>query len=175
MDPVLLLAIGRVFLLMSLLSIGGVNALVPEIHREVVEVHHWLSDSTFTELFAISQAAPGPNFLIVTLLGFGIAGLPGAMVATFAICGPASALTYTIAHVWDRFREARWRIVVQRALAPVTVGLMFAAGYVLSRVSDHSVLAYALTALSAASMLWTRWHPLGVLALAGVMGALGWV
>ena len=53
------------------------------------------SDAQFTELFAIAQAAPGPNFLIVTIIGFVVAGVPGALAATVAICGPSSVLTST--------------------------------------------------------------------------------
>lgn len=174
-DADVLVELARQFLVLSLLSIGGVNALIPEIHRQIVDAHGWMSDAQFTELFAISQAAPGPNFLIVTLIGFFVAGLPGALVTTFAICGPASLLTYTVAHVWDRFREAQWRIVIQRALAPITVGLMFSSGYVLSRAADHSLAAYGVTGATAALMLWTRVHPLLVLAAAAVLGAFGWI
>ncbi|MEP7209096.1 MAG: chromate transporter, partial [Casimicrobiaceae bacterium] len=94
-------------------------------------------------------------------------------VTTLAICGPSSALTYAVAHVWDRFREARWRIVIQRALAPLTVGLMFSAGYVLTRAADHNIPALAMTAASAALMLWSRVHPLLVLAIAAVLGMAG--
>ena len=72
-----------------------------------------------------------------------------------------------------RNREARWRMVIQRGLAPVTVGLMFSSGYVLSRASDHSLAAYAVTAATAALMLWTRAHPLLVLAAAAVLGGFG--
>ncbi len=165
--------LGRQFLVLSLLSIGGINALIPEIHRGIVELHGWMTDAQFSELFAISQAAPGPNFLVVTLIGLFVAGMPGAIVTTIAICGPSSALTYVVAHVWDRFREARWRMVIQRALAPLTVGLMFSAGYVLTRASDHAPLAYAVTAASAALMIWTRVHPLAVLVAAAVVGATG--
>jgi chromate transporter len=171
----ILLELARQFLMLSLLSIGGVNALIPEIHRQIVDVNHWMADAQFTELFALSQAAPGPNFLVVTLLGLFIAGLPGAMVTTLAVCGPASLFTYFVAHLWDRFREARWRIIVQRALAPVTVGLMFASGYVLTRASDHSMAAYGITAASVLLMLRTRGNPLAWLAAAAVLGALGLV
>jgi chromate transporter len=173
--PGVLYEMGRQFLMLSLLSIGGINTLLPELHRFLVEVHGWMTGTQFSELFAIAQAAPGPNFLVVSLMGFFVAGVPGALVATVAICGPSSALTYAVAHVWDRFRDARWRILVQRALAPLTVGLMFASGYVLGRAADHSVLAYVVTAASTAAMLATRVHPLAVLGIAAVLGMLGWL
>lgn len=169
----MLAELGRQFTVLSLLSIGGVNSLIPEIHRQIVELKGWMTDAQFSELFAISQAAPGPNFLIVTLIGFFVAGVPGAAITTVAICAPSSALTYTVAHFWDRFREARWRIVIQRALAPLTVGLMFGSGYVLTRASDHGALAYVVTALCAVVMLWTRVHPLAALTIAAALGATG--
>ncbi|MDQ6618941.1 MAG: chromate transporter [Pseudomonadota bacterium] len=175
MDLHILGELGRQFVLLSLLSIGGVNALIPEIHRQIVEIHGWMTDAVFGELFALSQAAPGPNFLIVTLMGFFVAGIPGACVATFAICGPASALTYIVAHLWERFRQARRRIIIQRALAPVTVGLMFSSGYVLSRASDHSIAAYGVTLATMVLMLKTRLHPLALLGAAAMLGAFGLV
>lgn len=169
------LELAREFGALSLLSIGGVNALIPEIHRRIVEVHGWMSDGTFSELFAIAQAAPGPNFLIVTIIGFQVASMPGALAATLALCGPTSAFTYAVAHAWDRFRESRGRAIIQRALAPLTVGLMFASGYVLSRAADHTIVAYLATLATAAVMLWTRVHPLAMLGVAALLGIAGWI
>lgn len=78
------------FSILSLLAFGGINALLPEIQRITVRTHHWMNDATFVHLFAIAQAAPGPNFLIVTLIGWHVAGLAGAFAATFAACVPSS-------------------------------------------------------------------------------------
>src|SRR5262245_13378633 len=106
-----------------MLSIGGANAILPEIHRRAVEVHHWMTDADFAQLFALSQAAPGPNVLIVSLVGWKTAGIVGAVVAMAAMCGPSCLFTYQFARAWDRFREAPLRIAIQRALAPITIGL----------------------------------------------------
>ena len=57
------------FALLSFVAFGGATALLPEMHRVVVENHHWLDDTPFTHLYAIAQAAPGPNVLVVTLIG----------------------------------------------------------------------------------------------------------
>ena len=161
------------FLGLSLLSIGGANAIIPEIHLRVVETLHWMTDSDFAQLFALSQAAPGPNVLIVSLVGWKVAGVTGAVVAMLAMCGPSSALTYWFTQVWDRFRDAPWRIAIERGLAPVTVGLVLSSGYVLTRTTDHSLPAYAVTGLTLLLVLTTRWHPLWWLAAAAGLGALG--
>ena len=65
------------FAIMSLLALGGANAVVPEIHRQAVELRGWMTERQFADMFAISQAAPGPNVMIVTLVGYHVAGIVG--------------------------------------------------------------------------------------------------
>jgi chromate transporter len=170
-----LLDLARQFALLSLVSIGGISTVVPEIHRQVVEVAQRMTDREFSAIFALSQAAPGPNFLIVSLVGFFLGGVAGAVVATLAMTIPTSILTYGVVHAWDRFREARWRIALQRALAPVTVGLVLASGWVLTRAADHTWPGYAVTAGTVVLMLATRVHPLAALALGAACGLAGLV
>jgi chromate transporter len=161
------------FLVLSLLSIGGANAIIPEMHLRAVEVEHWMTDADFSQMFALSQAAPGPNVLIVSLIGWKVAGVTGALVAMVSMCGPSSLLTYYVARAWDRFRDAPLRIAIQRALAPVTVGLILASGYVLMRATDHAWPAYAVTAATVVAALTMRLHPLWILAAGAMLGALG--
>ena len=132
-----------------------------------------MTNAEFAQAFAISQASPGPNMLIVSVIGWKVAGFLGALVATVAICLPTSVLTYAVAHVWNRFRGAPLRAAIQRGLAPVTVGLVLASGYVLARTTDEGWIAYALTAVTALLALNTRWHPVWFLAVAGALGAFG--
>ena len=173
MMPPLLLELALQFGLLSILSIGGANAVIPEIHLRAVEIEHWMTDADFAQLFALSQAAPGPNMLIVSLVGWKVAGVLGALVATLAMCGPSSVLTYAVAHVWERFRDAPLRIAIQRGLAPVTVGLILASGYILTRTADQTWAAYAVTATTVLLVLATRLHPLWILAAAAALGASG--
>jgi chromate transporter len=175
MIPPVLWELAAQFFVLSLLSIGGANAVIPEIHLRAVETKHWMTDSDFAQLFALSQAAPGPNVLIVSLVGWKAAGIVGGIVAMLAMCGPSSFLTYGVAHAWERFRDAPWRIAIQRALAPVTVGLILASGYVLTRTADHSWSAYAVTGATLLLVLRTTLHPLWMLGVAAALGAFGLV
>ncbi len=174
-DVSTLLALAVHFGLLSLLAIGGGNSAVPEMHRQAVEVAHWMTDRQFADLFAISQAAPGPNFLITTLIGYHVAGFAGALVATFAMCGPSSILAYFVSGTWERFKNARWRIAIQNGLVPVSVGLIGASGVLLAQAADHSALAYAITALTASISYATRLNPLWLFVLAGLLGLGGYV
>ena len=95
------------FTVLSLFAIGGASTVVPEMQRQMVEIRGWLSDRQFSELYAIAQAAPGPNVMFVALLGHYIAGAPGAIVATAAMCGPTCLLAYGVSRTFERFRAAR--------------------------------------------------------------------
>ena len=104
--------VGELFLefaLLSFVAFGGATALLPEMHRVVVENHQWLDDTTFTHLYAIAQAAPGPNVLVVTLIGWEIAGLAGALAATLAMCLPMSIVIYLLIDRWEGFAGKRWQ------------------------------------------------------------------
>ena len=173
--PPVLAELTAQFLLLSMLSIGGANAIIPEIHRRAVDVEHWMTDADFAQLFALSQAAPGPNVLIVSLIGWKVAGITGGVVAMLAMSGPSSALTYAVAHAWERFRDEPWRIAIQLGLAPVTVGLILASGYVLTRAADHTWVAYAITGVTLVIGLVTPIHPLWLLGAAAIVGVAGWV
>ena len=170
----ILLIIAGQFSAISLLAFGGgINTVVPELHRQAVTLHHWMDDRTFADLFAIAQASPGPNMLIVTLIGLKAAGLAGALVATVAVCAPTCLLTFGVMHVWDRVRASRWRAVVQQAIAPVSVGLISATALVLSRAADRSAALMIITLATAAFAAVTRFNPLWALGAAAALGLIG--
>jgi chromate transporter len=165
-------ALAGLFAELSMLAIGGANALVPEMQRQV-EAHGWMQPSEFAALFALAQAAPGPNMLVVTLVGWQVAGLAGALTATGAFVLPSSVLTYVVAGLWQRFREARWRRVVQAGLTPVTVGLVMAAGLLLCRAAVSGLPTLLVALGTVAALLATRLHPLWLLGLGAGLGAAG--
>ncbi|GAA5175895.1 chromate transporter [Niveibacterium umoris] len=155
---------------LSLVAVGGANAIVPELHRQTVELQHWLSGPEFATLFAIAAAAPGPNVLVVTLVGWKLGGLPGALVATLGICGPSSALAFAVGRVWDRFRDAPLRRVIERGLAPVTIGLVLGSGWRVAETASSDWRGWAL-AVGAAAIYWrARFNPLWILAAAAPLG-----
>jgi len=158
---------------LSLIAVGGANAVVPEMHREAVEVAHWMTERQFADLFAIAQAAPGPNVVIATLIGYQVAGLAGAGVTTLAMCGPTCVLSFFVGRAWDRFKHARWRIVVQAGLVPVSVGLVAATALILARAADHNGVDIALTAATAGVAYATRVNPLWMLGIAALVGLAG--
>ncbi len=172
MSPVLL-GLALQFALLSLLAFGGVGAVTPEIHRVAVDQLHWLSEREFVDYFAIAQGAPGPNVLFVTLIGWHVAGITGAIIATLAMSLPGAALTYGVSRLWIVYRDRPWRHRIQRGIAPVTVGLVCCTAWIMAGLADHSPTRAALTVASAALALRSRLNPLWLLAGGALLGAAG--
>ena len=170
-----LLSLASFFGLLSLMSFGGGNTVLPDMHRQAVEIQHWMSDGEFAAAFAITQAAPGPGMLIVTLVGFKAAGWWGALVATVAMFAPCCLLTYLATLGWGRFHESRWGRAVERGLAPVALGLIFASCVIIARAADHGWPAYGITAFSALVFTRTKVNPLWLIGAAAAAGAMGWI
>jgi chromate transporter len=175
LDGNILFTLAIQFWIMSLLELVGANAVVPDMHRQAGELRSWMTEREFADLFAISQAAPGPNVMLVTLIGYHVAGVAGALVTTFAMCGPTAVLAYFLGKVWDRFKDAPWRVAVQNGVTPISVGLIGASAIILTRASDHSWLSAVITVLTAAMAYWTRWNPLWLIGIAGLAGLTGFV
>ena len=163
------------FALLSFVAFGGATALLPEMHRVVVENHHWLNDTTFTHLYAIAQAAPGPNVLVVTLIGWEIAGLAGALAATLAMCLPMSVLIYLLIDRWESFAGKRWQKAVSLGVAPLAVGLVFSGATLIARSAGLGWAAWALVAATVVANLRTKLHPLWFIAVGAAFGLLGLV
>jgi chromate transporter len=153
------------FALLSMVAFGGGTGVIPDIQRAAVDVHHWLTAKEFLDLFAISRAAPGPGSMIAALVGEKAAGLAGAVVAFTAMFGPSSLVVFAVARFWNRAARKPWRAVVERALAPVGIGMTFASGLALVRGTEHAPLSYAITAVTTLLVAFTSVHPILLLAI----------
>lgn len=170
-----LIALFVLFAQLSLLAFGGGNTILPEMQRQVVDIHHWMTAENFTSLFALAQAAPGPNLMIVPMVGWHIAGWQGLLVSSIAKFGPSSIVVILVMRLWDRFKDKPWRAVAQAGIFPITVGLVAASGILITEASVDNWLT-ALIAAAVALLGWrTKLHPLWLLFGGGFLGlaALG--
>ena len=161
------------FAMLSVLAFGGANSVVPEMHRQAVEAHHWMSDKQFAALFAIAQAAPGPNFMIATLVGWKAAGVVGALAATVAMAAPSCLLAYWVAKIWDRYEAALWRIALAAGLAPVTVGFVASSAWLLTRATDSDTRLASVTLATGLAAYATKLNPIWLLGAGGALGLAG--
>jgi chromate transporter len=164
-----LLALIFVFGPLSLFSIGGGASLLAEIEHQSVAVHHWTTHREFADLFAISRAAPGPGTMLSTLIGWHVAGWPGALAATVALYLPSSLLVFGAARLWGRWRGTVWHGAIERGLAPIAAGLMLAGGLAVLQAAGGAAV-WAAAAVATAILL--RWPRLNPLILFGACGAL---
>jgi chromate transporter len=168
-----LVALAALFSQLSLLAFGGGNTILPEMERQVVQVHHWMSQADFSALFALAQAAPGPNLMIVTLVGWHVSGWAGVLVTSVAKFGPSSIVTVAAMHAWERFKDRPWRRYIQSGLVPITAGLVVASALLIARSSDTTWLLGVVTAVIALVSYRTRLHPLWLLAAGALVGLSG--
>ncbi|EKS67200.1 MULTISPECIES: chromate transporter [Caballeronia] len=168
-----LLSLAAIFSQLSLLAFGGGNSILPEMQRQVVQVHEWMSKADFSALFAVAQAAPGPNMMVVTLIGWHVAGWPGVLVTSIAKFGPSSLVTIAAMHAWERFKDRPWRRFIQLGLVPITAGLVAASALLIAEASDGTWTLAAITALVALVSYRTKLHPLWLLAGGALIGLTG--
>lgn len=154
----------------SLVSVGGGIAVLPEMHRLVVEVHGWMSDADFARRFALAQAAPGPNVLVVGLFGWHVGGVAGMLTAVVAMTLPTSLLAFGFSRLRARLAGRFWLRVTERGLVPVAVGLIGASGLILAQGTATGWLPAVLTACSALFVWRTDYSPLWVLGAGAVLG-----
>jgi chromate transporter len=160
---------------LSLVAVGGAQTIVPEIHRQAVNVHGWMSDAEFVALFTLAQAAPGPALLVVSLIGWKVAGWLGGVVALLAVATPSSLLTFSVVQVWRRLGNAPWLMAIQAGLAPIAIGLILAAGAILASAAVTSVPALMVAAGTLVLILRTSIHPLLLMVLAASLAVFGWL
>jgi chromate transporter len=160
--------------LLSSISFGGFPTVLPDVRNFVVTAQGWMTDQDFANIFAMAQAIPGPNMILMMgLIGWKLFGLPGAIASSTATFAPPCAIYFAGFRLWHRFREAAWQRSVRAGLAPVTIGLVIASGIVMARTADRGWATISLTVLAAAVMLTTRLNPLWLLAAGAALGGLG--
>ena len=162
-----LLQLLAIFTPLSLITVGGGQSVVADIHRQVVEVHGWMTDNQFLDLFALSRITPGPGSLLVTLIGWHVAGLAGALVASFAIFVPSSILVYGLARLWTRHQGSAWTRAIEAGLLPVAAGMILAASFTILRAAEGGWWAWGVALASTVLLMFTRMNPLVMLAIGG--------
>ena len=169
------------FLQVGMFSFGGGYAAMPLIQGQVVTAHKWLSMSEFTDLITISQMTPGPIAVnSATFVGIKIAGIPGALVATFGCILPSCIIVTVIAKLYLKYLNMAMLQGVLNSLRPAVVAMIASAGI--------SILITAFWGNAAAiALAGTKWslvvifvvcivllrkikmNPIWVMVLAGVM------
>jgi chromate transporter len=117
------------FLQVGLFSVGGGYAAMPIIQSQVVARYGWLTIHEFTDLISIAEMTPGPIAInSATFVGARLAGVSGALVATFGCILPSIVIVSLIAWAYVKFKSADAMQSVMSCLRPTVVALISAAG-----------------------------------------------
>ena len=163
------------FMVLSLLAIGGAITTAPDMQRFLVGEKAWLTDAQFTASVALAQAAPGPNVLFVAVLGWNVGGLAGVAASLLGSLLPSTVLTLAASRWGARHRQSRGMRAFTTGLAPLTLGLLLATGWVLMGPTRGDAVSALLVGATLIIMLRTSLSPLWPIALGAVVGALGGV
>ena len=168
-----LLALIAILAPLSIASIGGAASVYAPLQYQTVDVQQWLTGQEFIDLFAIARVTPGPGTMLATLIGWKVAGLAGALVATLALFLPATVLCYAVARVWNRYRGKPWHAAFEQGLAPIGAGLLFAGVLAILRIGAGGPLSWVTAAGVAGLLVWRpKLHPFALL-IAGAVVFLG--
>lgn len=168
----ILLTLAIVFTQLSLMAFGGGNAILPEMQHQVVEIHHWMTATEFSTLFALAQAAPGPNMMIVPLVGWHTAGPMGLLITSLAKFAPSSILTVLVLKVWNKFKDHPFRQRFEQALKPITIGLVLVSAWIIADAAAQNLLLMAVFVVATLMSLHKKIHPLWVMAMGAIVGAV---
>lgn len=169
------------FLQVGLFSIGGGYAAMPLIQAQMVEHHGWLTMSEFADLITIAEMTPGPIAVnSATFVGIRIAGVLGAIIATFGCILPSLIIVSVLAYVYYKYKGLTLLEGVLATLRAAVVALILAAGLDLLKnaVLDGEHLSLqsvdwvgGVLFLAAFAILRVKkWNPILVMCLCGVVG-----
>lgn len=156
---------------LSLLAVGGAVAIIPEVYRIAVETRGWLTPERFAELYAISQAAPGPNAMLIGLMGWALAGWIGGLATMLAFVGPTSVIAVLAFRRWAAWLPPARQAAIRGALLPVSVGLVVSAGVLITASLGAAPLVIGVVAAAAVLHGTTGLHPLLLLLAGAAVGA----
>lgn len=169
------------FLQIGLFSFGGGYAAIPLIRDQIVVKHAWLSMSEFTDLITISQMTPGPVAInSATFVGIKIAGILGAVVATFGCIFPACIVVTVLAKLYLKYRTMDMLQGVLATLRPAVVAMIASAGVSIlltafwgaDQIGPLAQTSWTMVILFVICLLLLRirkMNPIAVMVLAGVL------
>lgn len=167
-----LIELALLFLRVGLVSFGGGTSVLAELQHELVDRRAALSQEQFLTAYALGQATPGPGILFLVPMGFYAAGAPGAVVALVAFVTPPLLLQVFVASQWERLSRSASIRALDRALIPVSVGLIGASLYALGAPFLHDPRALVASVVAAVIVVLIRPNPAAVVLAAGLFGAL---
>jgi chromate transporter len=165
----------RVFAYLSLLTVGGGMAAFPELKILTVEVHKWLTFPQLIHIYSMGQMCPGPNMMMIVVIGQWAGGFLGALAVLIAFFGPTAVLAFIVARGWKKLEKWPWRRSIQEGLAPVSIGLLLAGCFTMARGAIFGVETAAIAVGVLLILLHYKINPALLVLGAAVIGVLSFM
>jgi chromate transporter len=167
-----LLGIFLVFLKYGAVSFGSGYVLFAFLHTDLVRTYHWLTTQQLVDAIAISQATPGPVFTVATFIGYLVAGVGGAAVATVGIFLPGFVLVPFLERIVRLVDTHAWAKAFLEGVNVAALGLIAAVGVQLGRVALVDPITTAIAVIALAALLRFPLAAPGLVIAGGVAGIL---
>lgn len=158
-----------IFLRIGSVTFGGGFVMVPQIETDVVEVHRWMTHQAFADGMAFGQITPGPVLITATFIGYKVAGILGAIVATIAAFLPSFVMTVIAGTSLNRFRTNHQVQAFLSGVAPAVVGMLAAAGVSMAKSGLSGPVGYGIATLAFLLMMRATINPVTIIFGCGVL------
>ncbi len=171
------------FFLIGMFTIGGGYAMLSLIQNEVVTVHGWITDTTFTDIVAISQMTPGPiGINSATYVGYEVLANSGAsqgisvlgsFTATFAVVLPSFLIVLMLAKVYEKWKEHHLFKGVMAGLKPATLGLIGTAALTLATPENFiDWKSFVICFVAFLALYFKKVGPFSIIGIGALVGLL---
>ena len=167
----MLLQLLFVFVILSIFGFGGGNAIIPQMHHDVVDRFHWITSQQFSQYFALARLAPGPTTTMSALVGYAVDGLPGAGVATAGVFVPALVIATAVGSLYLRLGDHPVRGIISKAIGPIVMGLVWAGAWTIAKGAVFSWLTAGVALVIFVLTLRTKINASLMILGAGLVGA----
>lgn len=154
----------------SLTLFGGGYVVIPALHELFVENLNWLTSAEFADGIAIGQITPGPIFVTATFIGYKVAGVLGAFLATVAIFTPPAVLTVLLSRFVKMLNQSSVVKAAMKGVRAAVIGMIFASAITIGQTITPSVVsAIIFAAIFIISLKYTI-SPVYLIIASGVAG-----
>lgn len=171
-NSALLLKLAATFGGMSLLLFGGGYVFIPLIQRVVVDNYAWVTRQEFIDAIALGQVTPGPILISAAFIGYKVAGLAGAAVATASIFTPPALLMLLCTRFLDRIKRSSVITAVLRGIRPAVIGMIAAAAVTVGRTAPFTVISALIFGIALIALLRFKVETAWIIPAAGIAGLL---
>lgn len=155
---------------MSVMLFGGGYVFVPMIQEVVVQGNNWVTQTEFIDGIAMGQITPGPILISATFIGFKVAGLAGALVATIGIFLPPAIIMVAATNVLERIKHSALIQASLRGIRPAVVGMIFTAAVVIGDTAVSHGWSLLIFSVALIALMRFKLDVIWIIPTAGLFG-----